>query len=116
MLRAGYLMGVAVTGYRFLRSWRRIRELVFDPSSADDDLLQLVRYDQSHALDRRQLAVIDEPSEARALVVGFGSWTVFVPFSVDSIFYSPERRAGHWTFTGIEYHWPTEPSFGLPSE
>ena len=116
ILRAGYLVGVAVTGYRFLPSWRRIRELVFDPSGADDDLLQLVRFDKSHPLDRRQLGVIFEPSEAWALLVGFGSWTVIVPFAVDSIFYSPERRTGRWAFTGSEYEWPTEPSFGIPSE
>ena len=115
ILRAGYLVGVAVTGYRFVPSWRRIRELVFDPSGADDDLLQLVRYDKGHVLHRRQLGVIVEPSEAWALLVGFGPWTVVIPFAVDSIFYSPERRAGGWAFTGSEYEWPTEPSFGLPS-
>ena len=116
MLRAGYLVGVAVTGYRFVPSWKRIRELVFDPSRADDDLLQLVRFDKGHPLNRRQLGVIYEPSEAWALLVGFGSWTVTIPFAVDSIFYSPERRTGRWEFKGSQYDWPTEPSFGLPND
>ena len=85
ILRAGYLLGVAATGYRFAPSWRRIRELIHDPSrTSDDDLLQLVRYEGEHSMTRCELGVIEEPVEARSIYAGFGRWSVFIPFAVDS--------------------------------
>jgi hypothetical protein len=114
---SGYLTAVAVTGYRHIRAWARIRNLVRNPTKRDDDdLLQLVRHEDGHPLERRTLAVINEPAEMRSLYVAFGRWAVFIPFDPDSALYSPERRSGRWDFSGTSYVWPTVPTFGIADD
>ena len=110
-------MGIAVRrANRLLPEWRPIRELILDPTTRNDNLLQLVRYQQNLPLNGRRLAEINEPREAFSLYVEFGPWSVFLPYRLDSMLYSPERRQGNWTFNGRGYEYPRYPTFGLTDD
>jgi hypothetical protein len=117
ILRAGYLMAVAVSGYRMVPGWSRIRNLIRDTNTLDDDLLNLVCLEEGQSLDRRVLADIREPEEMRCLYVGFGPWAVFIPWKPDCGLYKKEHRERQpWEFSGNSYEWPVAPSFGLDSD
>ncbi|MDP2318618.1 MAG: hypothetical protein Q8O42_04670 [Acidobacteriota bacterium] len=114
VLRAAYLVGVAVAGYSWIPIWDPVRQLIFDPTLRDEPLLQLVRYESEHSRDRRALAIIESPLDVRSFYIGFGRWTVFLPWERDSLLYHGEKLAGRRIrFTGTSYYWPTTPTFGI---
>jgi len=114
VLRAGYLVGVAVAGYRMIPVWDPIRRQILDPTARDASLSGLVRYEQQHSRDRRALGIIEEPADFRCFYIGFGRWSVFLPRDRESVLYRPDELAGERIeFKGSAYHWPTAPTFGI---
>jgi hypothetical protein len=114
VLRAAYLTGFAVTGYRFFAVWDPIRVQLLNPKTIDYRLKSLINYDADMAKERRLLGVIDDPPEMWSVCVGFGRWTAFIPLAADSPFYQPTKLVGAFQYRGHSYEWPTEPSFGRP--
>ena len=112
VLRAGYLMGFALAGYRFLGLWHPIREQIQKPD--ERRLPRLVIYDVAHPMNRRELALVHEPADCRSLLVGFGKWTALMPLTTDSRLFEPllERESYSFQATRLE-PWPTEPTFGM---
>jgi hypothetical protein len=115
VLRSAYLVAFAVTGYRLLHRWGRIRHQILEPAEVNDALIRLVRYERENRSDQRLFSAITEPREIQAYYVNFGRWAVVLPFRSDSALYQPAPNEG-WNFTGTEYEWPLEPSFGMPTE
>jgi hypothetical protein len=114
VLRAAYLTGIAVAGYRWIPILNPIRCQILDTTIRDASLSQLIRYEQEHSRDRRALAVIHTPVDMRNFCVGFGRWTVFLPWERESVLYQPEKLAGQRIeFKGSAYEWPTAPTFGI---
>jgi hypothetical protein len=114
VLRAGYLVGIAVGGYRWIPTWDPIRRQILDPTSRDASLSKLVHYEREHPRDRRALGIIDTPVDLRGFSIGFGRWTVFLPWDRGSALYQPEKLDGQRIeFKGSAYEWPTAPTFGI---
>jgi hypothetical protein len=114
VLRAGYLVGIAVGGYHWIHSWDPIRLQILAPETRDSSLSGLVRYEREHPRTRRTLAIIEEPREMRCFYVGFGRWTVFLPWERTSVLYRPHALADQRiAFRGTAYKWPTAPTFGI---
>lgn len=114
VLRAAYLTGVAVAGYRWIAVWDPIRRQILDATSRDARLSRLVRYEHEHSRDRRALGIIETPAEMRSFYIGFGRWTVFLPWERESPFYQPDKLAGERIeFKGTAYEWPVAPTFGV---
>jgi hypothetical protein len=114
VLRAAYLTGVAMAGYRVITFWNPIRMQILSPETADPSLSGLMRYEREHAPDRRILGEINKPDYMRCICVGFGRWTVFLPLAADSVLYRSDELAGQrFEFSGIPFEWPSEPSFGI---
>jgi hypothetical protein len=114
VLRAAYLTGVAMAGYRVIRFWNPIRMQILNPQTEDPSLSGLIRYEPEPAGDRRMLAEINSPHHMRCVYVGLGRWTVFLPLAADSVLYRSDELAGQGIdFSGIPFEWPSEPSFGI---
>jgi hypothetical protein len=114
VLRGAYLAGIAVAGYRLIPVWDPIRRQILDSTIRDTNLSGLVRYEQEHSRDRRALGIIERPVDMRSFCIGFGRWTVFLPWERDSVLYQPEKLAGQCIeFKGSAYEWPTAPTFGF---
>lgn len=114
ILRAGYLLGFALTGYRFLGVWTPIRQLFRD--DADERFPRLVRYDASYPTGRRLFACIEEPPDCQSFAIGFDRWTTFLPVSPTSRLWLPILAEESWSFSGTTLEpWPVEPSFGEPA-
>ena len=114
VLRAAYLAGIAVAGYRWIPVWDPIRRQILDSTIRDESLSGLVRYEQEHSRDRRALGIIETPVDMRSFYIGFGRWTVFLPWERESVLYQPEKLAGQRIeFKGSAYEWPTAPTFGF---
>jgi hypothetical protein len=114
VLRAAYLLGVAITGYQLIPVWNAIRLQILNPETSDASLAALVKYEHEHPRDRRTLGAFATPAEARGFLIGFGRWTAFLPLDRDSILFRPDELRGRsFSFTGHSYAWPTTPSFGL---
>lgn len=113
VLRAAYLAGVAVAGYRVIRFWDPIRMQILNPESEDSALSGLIRYEHEQPSGRRTLAEIKAPNEMRCIYVGFGRWTAFLPLAIDSVLYRSHELTGRGIeFSGVAFEWPLEPSFG----
>jgi hypothetical protein len=113
VLRAAYLVGIAVGGYRWIPIWDAIRRQTLDSTIHDARLSGLVRYEKVHSRDRRALGIIETPVEMHSFHIGFGRWTVFLPRERESALYHPEKLAGQRIeFKGLAYDWPTAPTFG----
>jgi len=114
VLRAAYLAGIAVAGYRWIHVWDPIRRQILDSTIRDESLSGLVRYEQEHSRDRRALGIIETPVDVQSFCVGFGRWAVFLPGERESVLYEPEKLAGQRIeFKGAAYYWPTAPTFGI---
>jgi hypothetical protein len=114
VLRAAYLVGIAVGGYRWIPVWDPIRRQILDPTGRDASLSSLVRYEPDHPRDRRALGIIDTPIDFRGFCIGFGRWTVFLPWERGSVLYQPEKLTGQRIeFKGSAYEWPSAPTFGI---
>jgi hypothetical protein len=114
VLRAAYLAGIAVAGYRWTPVWDPIRRQILDVTIRDASLSLLVRYEQEHSRDRRALGIVETPVDMRSFCIGFGRWTVFLPWERESVLYQPEKLAGQRIeFKGLAYEWPIAPTFGL---
>jgi len=114
VLRAAYLAGIAVAGYRWIPVWDPIRRQILDPTIRDASLSGLVRFEPEHSRDRRALGIIQTPVDMRSFYIGFGRWTVFLPRKRESVLYQPEKLAGQRIeFKGSAYEWPTAPTFGI---
>jgi hypothetical protein len=114
VLRAAYLAGIAVAGYRWIRIWDPIRRQILDSTIRDEGLSGLVRYEQEYSRDRRALRIIETPLDMRSFCIGFGRWTVFLPWERESVLYHPDKLAGQRIeFKGSAYEWPTAPTFGF---
>jgi hypothetical protein len=111
VLRAGYLMGFAVTGYRFLGLWNPIREHIRDPD--ERRFPRLVIYGGEHSPNRRVLALVREPTDCASILVGFGRWTALMPLTKGSRLFEPLLAAESYKFRATELEWPTEPTFGV---
>jgi hypothetical protein len=117
VLRAAYLTGVAVMGYRWIRQWDDIRRQILDPQAKMESLSALVRHEPKEPHSRRLLGVIEEPLDMRSLCLEFGPFRAFLPFDLDSVLYRPgDLAAKQWEFKGHSYEWPKHPSFGMPSD
>jgi hypothetical protein len=115
VMRAAYLTGIAVAGYRMIPVWDPIRMQILDSTQIDPALSALIRYEKDHSQDRRLLGEINQPSNMRSICIGFGRWTALLPLNRDCSQYRPEELAGqNFEFSGTSYEWPTEPSFGIP--
>jgi len=113
VLRAAYLVGIAVAGYRWVCVWDPIRRQILD-STIDLNLSGLVQYEREHSRDRRSLGIVETPPDLRSFCLGFGRWTVFLPWERESVLYQPEKLAGQRIeFRGSAYEWPTAPTFGF---
>jgi hypothetical protein len=55
VLRAAYLAGIAVAGYRWIPTWDPIRRQILDSTIRDASLLKLVWYEREHSRDHRAL-------------------------------------------------------------
>jgi hypothetical protein len=114
VLRAAFLTGVAVAGYRMIPLWDPIRRQILDPTEGDDSLSAIVRYERDRPRDRRELGVIDEPARITSIYVGLGRWAAFLPLAQDSLLYRPADLADQkFEYRGRAFHWPSEPSFGI---
>jgi hypothetical protein len=113
VLRAGYLMAFALTGYRFLGLWNPIREHIRKPD--EPGLPRLVTYGREHPTARRVLAFVREPADCTCVLVGFGKWTALLPLAIGSRLYEPLLAEESYSFQGTTFEWPTEPTFGVPS-
>lgn len=113
VLRAGYLMGFALTGYRFLGLWNPIREHIRDPD--ERRLPRLVIYNGEHSSSRRVLALVREPADCRSILVGFGKWTALLPLTTGSRLFEPLLARESYSFQATGLEWPTEPTFGVSS-
>ena len=114
VLRAGYLVGIAVAGYGWIPAWDPIRRQILDSTIPDVSLSKLVHYEREHPRDRRALGIIETPIDLRSFSIGFGRWTVFLPWDRQSALYQPEKLAGkRIEFKGVAYYWPTAPTFGI---
>ena len=51
-----------------------------DSNIRDTSLSRRVRYEQEHSRDRRALGMIETPVDMRSFYIGFGRWTVFLPW------------------------------------
>jgi hypothetical protein len=114
VLRAAYLAGFAVAGYRWIPTWDPIRHQILDSTIRDTSLSGLVRYEREHSRDRRALGIIETPADMRSFSIGFGRWTVVLPWTLESVLYQPEKLAGQRIeLKGSAYEWPTAPTFGF---
>jgi hypothetical protein len=113
VLRAGYLMGFALTGYRFLGLWNPIREQVRKPD--EPRVPRLVVYNGEHASSRRVLALLREPVDCTSILVGFGRWTALLPLTAGSRLFEPLQAPDAYNYRATGLEWPTEPTFGVPS-
>jgi len=108
VLKAAYLAGIAVAGYRRIPIWDPIRRQILDSTIRDASLSRLVRYEQEHSRDRRALGIVETPVDMRSFCIGFGRWTVFLPWERESVLYQPEKLAGQRIeLKGSAYEWPT---------
>ena len=114
VLRAAYLVGIAVAGYGWIPIWNPIRRQLLDSTIQDASLSPLVRYEREQSRDRRSLGIVETPAHMRSFCIGFGRWTVFLPWERESALYQPEKLAGQRIeFKGSAYEWPTAPTFGF---
>jgi hypothetical protein len=114
VLRAAYLVGIAVAGYSWIRVWEPIRQQILDPINRDESLSLLVRYEREYARDRRSLGIVESPFEMRSFYIGFGRWTIFLPWVRESLLYQPQLMTNQRIeFKGASYEWPKAPTFGL---
>jgi hypothetical protein len=91
-----------------------IRRQILDSTTRDASLSKLVRYEQEHSRDRRALGIIETPVDLRSFYIGFGRWSVFLPWERQSVLYQPEKLDGQRIeFKGAAYDWPTAPTFGI---
>jgi hypothetical protein len=56
VLRAAYLAGIAIAGYRWIRIWDPIRRQILDSTIRDEGVSGLVRYEQEYSRERRSVA------------------------------------------------------------
>ncbi len=113
VLRAAYLMGFALTGYRFLGLWNPIREHIRSPD--ERRLPRLVIHGGEHSTNRRVLAVVREPADCASILVGVGRWTALMPLTTGSRLFEPLLAPESYNFRATELEWPTEPTFGASS-
>src|SRR5688572_14675339 len=66
ILRSAYLVAFAVTGYRLIGRWQRIRHQILNPNELDDALIRLVLYERESSRDERMFACITEPKDRQA--------------------------------------------------